>query len=214
MKVVDGPISRVFDALMILTFTMILKLFAIVTLSPVFLFPAIFVAVFGIWVGRIYMKAQMPIKREMSNAKAPILAQYATSLVSLSNIHLTAFQLRSSYARIECVINLLLFKIMKTDLSSASIRAYGAQQAFMDEAMKRQDKYTRSSRSFFNLNRWVDVRINTIGALFAAALAVYLVYFRNMSASNVGFSLNMAVGFTKYIFYWVRYFNHFEVNGN
>ncbi len=49
--------------------------------------------------------------------------------------------------------------------------------------------------------------------MFAAALAVYLVYFHELSASNVGFSLNMAVSFTKLIFLWVRYFNHFEVQG-
>ncbi len=29
----------------------------------------------GVYLGQIYMKAQLPVKREMSNAKAPVLGQ-------------------------------------------------------------------------------------------------------------------------------------------
>ncbi|KAF9024857.1 P-loop containing nucleoside triphosphate hydrolase protein [Hymenopellis radicata] len=179
MRAVDGPISVIVDALANVTLTMIIKFGAVVTLSPVFLLPALLVALLGVWIGQIYMKAQLPIKREMSNAKSPILAHFGAAMVGLT-----------------------------------SIRAYGAEQAFIGEAIVRQDKYTRTSRSFWNLNRWVDIRINTIGSMFAAGLAIYLVYFHELSASNVGFSLNMAVGFTKLIFLWVRYFNHFEVQGD
>ena len=34
------------------------------------------------------------------------------------------------------------------------------------------------------------------------------------SAANVGFSLNMAVGFSSMIMWWVRCLNEFEVSGN
>lgn len=76
--------------------------------------------------------------------------------------------------------------------SIASIRAYGAEERFIQESMKRINRYTSGGRVCYNLNRWVCVRIDTIGALFAAGLGTYLVYFQKASASNIGFSLNMA----------------------
>lgn len=52
-----------------------------------------------------------------------------------------------------------------------SIRAYGVEKAFKDESLKRVDKYTRPARAFYNLNRWIGVRIDILGGLFAAGLA-------------------------------------------
>ena len=45
-----------------------------------------------------------------------------------------------------------------TDCLKASIRAYGAQEAFRLESYKRIDKFTRAARSFYNLNRPVECR--------------------------------------------------------
>lgn len=82
-------------------------------------------------------------------------------------------------------------KLLKTHLI-ASIRAYGAEERSLQESMKRINRYTTAGRVFYNLNRWVSLRLDVIGALFAAGLGAYLIYFQNLSASNVGFSLNMA----------------------
>jgi ABC-type multidrug transport system fused ATPase/permease subunit len=68
---------------------------------------------------------------------------------------------------------------------------------------------------FYNLNRWVCVRIDVIGGGFSAGLAAYLVYGRGAhEAANIGFSLNMAVGFSSMILWWVRILNEVEVSGN
>ena len=116
-------------------------------------------------------------------------------------------------------------------LGAASIRAYGAQKAFEAESLVRIDRYTRAARTYYNLNRWIAIRIDALGGLFAAALASYLVYFQGHSAANTGFSLNMAgmslhryklwdsqslillVGFSGMILWWVRVLNDFEVQG-
>jgi hypothetical protein len=58
--------------------------------------------------------------------------------------------------------------------------------------LQRIDVYTRTARTFYDLNRWVNLRIGVIGALFSSALAAYLVYFQQQTAENTGFSLNMA----------------------
>lgn len=41
-------------------------------------------------------------------------------------------------------------------------------------------------------HRWINIRIQMLGALFSASLAAYLVYGNNVRAANTGFSLNMA----------------------
>ncbi|KZO93694.1 ATP-binding cassette transporter [Calocera viscosa TUFC12733] len=96
-----------------------------------------------------------------------------------------------------------------------SIRAYGAENSFQAEIVKRIDIYSRPSRTFYNLNRWISVRIDVLGGIFAAGLAAYLVYGQaGAGASNIGFSLNMAVGFSGMILWWVRVLNEFEIAGN
>lgn len=62
-----------------MTVSMLIKLLAVVVVTPVFLGPGILVFILGGWVGQVYMKAQLSAKREMSNAKAPVLGQYVLS---------------------------------------------------------------------------------------------------------------------------------------
>ncbi|KAG8872970.1 hypothetical protein FRB97_007147 [Tulasnella sp. 331] len=59
-----------------------------------------------------------------------------------------------------------------------SIRAYNTEDAFKAESRRRTDQYTRSARTYYNLNRWVCIRIDALGGLFAGGLAAYLVYWK------------------------------------
>ncbi|KAI9509765.1 hypothetical protein F5148DRAFT_1275094 [Russula earlei] len=129
----------------------------------------------------VYMKAQIAIKREMSNAKAPVLGHFGAAVAGLT-----------------------------------SIRAYGAQLAFREESYRRIDRYTRAGRSFYNMNRWISLRIDFLGGLFAAGLAAYLIYIPNnhVLPSDTGFLLTMAIGFSGMILWWVRMYNEVEVNSD
>jgi len=65
------------------------------------------------------------------------------------------------------------------------------------KSLLRIDRYTRTARTLYNLNRWINVRGDAIGAAFFSGLAGYLVYGTGAidkpgSAPNIGFSLNMA----------------------
>ncbi|KAK0496137.1 P-loop containing nucleoside triphosphate hydrolase protein [Armillaria luteobubalina] len=173
---VDSVLPTSLFFLTSISMAMLFKLSAVVVFSPVFLVPGLIMGIAGAYLGQIYMKAQLPIKREMSNAKAPVLGHFGAAIAGLT-----------------------------------SIRAYGAESAFIQESLNRIDRYTRTTRAYYNLNRWVDVRADALGALFSASLAVYLVYIQNARAFNIGFSLNMAVGFTNKILLWVRIFNRFEI---
>ncbi|KAK0473305.1 hypothetical protein IW261DRAFT_1342846 [Armillaria novae-zelandiae] len=178
IRALDGPVTMWFMYVVEISVTMLIKFVAVVIVTPLFLFPSVIVALAGAWCGQVYIKAQLSVKREMSNAKSPVLSHFGAAIAGLT-----------------------------------SIRAYGVQEAFAQESLSRINRYTRTARTFYNLDRWVGIRISALGGLFAAALAVYLVYFQDRTASTTGFSLNMAIGFSSLILWWVRTLNEFEVQG-
>ncbi|KIK08096.1 hypothetical protein K443DRAFT_672979 [Laccaria amethystina LaAM-08-1] len=177
--VVDSTLSQYFSWVMELGLSMVSRLIASVLFTPIFIWPGLFIAVVGVYLGNIYIKAQLSTKREMSNAKSPLLGHFAAAVAGLT-----------------------------------SLRAYGVENTFRNESLKRIDYYTRAARTSYNLNRWICVRMDLLGATFTTALATYLVYGKGLNAANTGFSLNMAVEFTTMILYLVRIFNEFEVQAN
>ncbi|KAJ7062926.1 P-loop containing nucleoside triphosphate hydrolase protein, partial [Mycena amicta] len=177
---IDDTLSEGFWDLIDTTVGLVTRLFAVVLFTPPFFGPGILVGFVGAWCGRIYMASQLSVKRELSNAKAPMLAHIGATIGGL-----------------------------------ASVRAYGAQETFVQISMERIDRLTRRiQRTFANLNRWVIVRIDTLGLLFAACLAYYLVYFQTHRPSNIGFTLSMAISFSGGILRWVQNWNQFEVQSN
>lgn len=55
---------------------MIFKISAVIIISPVFIGPGVLIFLLGASLGQIYMKAQLSVKREGANAKAPVLGQW------------------------------------------------------------------------------------------------------------------------------------------
>ncbi|KAJ7773843.1 hypothetical protein B0H16DRAFT_1510188 [Mycena metata] len=171
----------------------VLSLFvAVLIFTPAFLVPGLLVGLMAFACGRIFMAAQLGVKREMSTTKAPVLAHVDAAMTGL-----------------------------------ASVRAYGAQDTVIKISLNRINRLTRASLTFYNLNRWVTISLSSLhvqrmtlvledllGALFATLLAYYLVYFQSYRAFNIGFVLNTAIGFTRAIMQWTRWWNNFEVQSN
>jgi len=80
---VDGPISGTLSQLIEITLNMLIKFASVVFLTPVSIVPGVAIAVLGAWLGQVYMKAQLSIKREMSNAKAPVLGHFGAAVAGL-----------------------------------------------------------------------------------------------------------------------------------
>ncbi|KAJ6611201.1 hypothetical protein B0H10DRAFT_2165893 [Mycena sp. CBHHK59/15] len=169
MRAVDNAISRALWLLSDLTSLMLVKFGAVVLFTPVFFAPALALFALGGWCGRVYMSAQLSVKRDMSNARTPVLGHFGAAMAGLT-----------------------------------SIRAYAHEPAFVTEMQHRIDHYTRTARVFYNLNRWVAVRLELLGTLFTTALAAYLVYYQKQDAANAGFSLTMTLGFSGMILVWIR----------
>ncbi|KAF7368865.1 ATP-binding cassette transporter [Mycena venus] len=176
---VDDSLSEGFLDLLGSILSLLIRLFAIVIFAPLFFLPGALVGIIGAWCGRIYMASQLSVKREMSNASAPVLGHIGATIAGL-----------------------------------ASVRAYGAQDTLIQISINRINRLTRASRTFANLNRWITIRTSLLGALFTTALGYYLVYFQDHRPSNIGFVLNMALGFSGSIFSLVNWWNQFEVKSN
>ena len=132
------------------------------------------------------------------------MAHFSAAITGLGKHSLSSLSLSLSVMAI----------LMCAPSSSVSIRAYGAQQTFKKESLKRIDHFTKMSRTSYNLNRWIGIRIDFLGASFTAALAAYLLMNRKINAANTGFSLNMSLEFCSMILWLVRCYNEFEVKAN
>lgn len=198
ISTIDGPLSNLGSALMQLNVFLISALVTTVAMTgwPA-LFAGLIMAFLGGMLGHIYLKGQLSIRREMSNAKSPVMSQVGAVLAGLRKLSLV-------HGRVD---------ISDALLSSASIRAYGAHAMFRAGLRKRQDHYARAALTFYDINRWVAVRMDTLGGLFSASIAAYLVYSSDVGAGGVGFTLNLVIAFASNILWWVRIYNLVEIQG-
>ncbi|KAJ3531222.1 hypothetical protein NM688_g7605 [Phlebia brevispora] len=85
-QAVDGNLAFLLNALMGLSIGMTARLTAIIFYTPTFIAPALCIAVFGGWLGQMYMKSQLSVKREMSNAKAPVVGVFSGAISGLVSL--------------------------------------------------------------------------------------------------------------------------------
>jgi ABC-type multidrug transport system fused ATPase/permease subunit len=65
IRAVDGPVPEAVMALTELGIALLTKLVVIVIFTPIFVFPSVFIAIFGFFLGNLYLRAQLSVKREM-----------------------------------------------------------------------------------------------------------------------------------------------------
>ena len=65
------------------TIFMLLRVVAVMLITPIFIIPAVIVAILAGWVSQMYMRAQLSVKREMSNARAPVLGHFGSAIAGL-----------------------------------------------------------------------------------------------------------------------------------
>lgn len=180
IKSCDSILARCVQMVSELSITLALKLILLVWMVPVFAPLALVVGLVGGIMGEFYVRAQMNVKRECSNAKSPLYSQFAAAIAGV-----------------------------------ISIRAYGAETKVQRLLQIKADHYTRCATAMYNLNRWVNLRVDLCGALFSAGLAICLVFgTTNLDPILVGFGLNQAVSVSEIILYWVKGMNEFEVQCN
>ncbi|KAJ7290142.1 P-loop containing nucleoside triphosphate hydrolase protein [Mycena rebaudengoi] len=92
LRDIDANIGQSLWAVFDLVFFASIRLIAIIVLAPFFILPATFLLLVGMVIGRLYTKAQLSVKREMSNARAPVLAHFGAAIEGLVSIRAYAAQ--------------------------------------------------------------------------------------------------------------------------
>lgn len=70
----------------------VLKFGAVILISPIFLVPGIVVVIIGAFLGHVYMRAQLPAKREASNLRAPVLGHVGSAISGLGKCHIASWE--------------------------------------------------------------------------------------------------------------------------
>ncbi|KAF7964551.1 hypothetical protein HWV62_5794, partial [Athelia sp. TMB] len=86
IRALDGPVAYNFDSVAAMTLFILVKLCLIVFFSPLFLLPCLVVILIGIWCGNVYNKTVLSVKREMNNARAPVLAHFGAAIAGLVSV--------------------------------------------------------------------------------------------------------------------------------
>lgn len=82
---VDSTIPDYLNAVLGMGISMFAKFIGVVVFSPVFLFPGVIAFVIGAGLGQIYIKAQLSVKREMSNARSPVLSHFGAAIAGIGS---------------------------------------------------------------------------------------------------------------------------------
>ncbi|KAJ7236948.1 P-loop containing nucleoside triphosphate hydrolase protein [Mycena rebaudengoi] len=86
IRAVDDSIGDQVNMISGMSVIVLARFVAIIVCIPVFVVPALLIGVLGGWVGQVYIAAQLPAKRLMSNARAPVLAHFGAAIAGLVSV--------------------------------------------------------------------------------------------------------------------------------
>nr|GAT58777.1 predicted protein [Mycena chlorophos] len=101
---VDGNFTNLIVYSLEKTVGIVAKFVAVMIISPSFLLPGVLVTAISAAAGWVYLKAQMPLQREMSSARSPMIAHFSAAIAGLTSIRAYGVQslfLKESAVRID-----------------------------------------------------------------------------------------------------------------
>ncbi|KAH0045707.1 ABC multidrug transporter-like protein, partial [Aureobasidium melanogenum] len=108
----------------------------------------------------------------------------------------------------------ILGLVTATTTGLATIRAFGAPQAFMDQMHNHIDDLSIARRYFWIANRWLGLQMSLIGIMFSFGTGVMLLRSRSaiVDPPLFGFALTFSMRFSSVIFKAVNGFGAFETS--
>uniref|UniRef100_A0A8H8CG88 P-loop containing nucleoside triphosphate hydrolase protein n=1 Tax=Psilocybe cubensis TaxID=181762 RepID=A0A8H8CG88_PSICU len=86
IRIIDGELPEEFRDLVRVTISLLVNLGGVVIFTPSFFLPGMAVAALGLYLGNLYLKASLPVRRERSNARAPVLAHFTAAISGIVSI--------------------------------------------------------------------------------------------------------------------------------
>ncbi|KAJ3094987.1 hypothetical protein HDU97_007368 [Phlyctochytrium planicorne] len=131
----------------------------------------------------------------------------------IANQYLMSFR---ELKRIDSVTRSPIYSMFSETLSGAStIRAFGAERRFEDEAMRRLDVNNRAFFYMFAANRWLGVRVSTIAGIMIFSSAILTVLSRNLiGAELAAIALIWILECTDFMIWLIRIHGQLEMSMN
>ncbi|KAI0768310.1 P-loop containing nucleoside triphosphate hydrolase protein [Trametes elegans] len=104
IQTLDNRFARTTEVLVQMTAYISMRMLSVVFFSPIFIIPSMVFAVVSGMYGRFFLKAQLSVKRELSNAKAPVLGHFGAAIAGITSIRAYGAQeafKKESYRRID-----------------------------------------------------------------------------------------------------------------
>jgi hypothetical protein len=76
------PVAETIESLVDIGVTVLTRLVVIVIFTPIFVFPSVAVAILGFYLGNLYLRAQLSVKREMRYANGVIAIEIPFTYVA------------------------------------------------------------------------------------------------------------------------------------
>ncbi|KAF5324170.1 hypothetical protein D9619_011326 [Psilocybe cf. subviscida] len=86
MGAVDNLLADDLSTLGYMIVALLTEMGIVVLFAPLYLFPGLAIGAIGVYVGNLYVKAQLSAQRERSNAKAPVIAHITASIAGIVSI--------------------------------------------------------------------------------------------------------------------------------
>ncbi|KAJ3094386.1 hypothetical protein HDU97_008125 [Phlyctochytrium planicorne] len=103
----------------------------------------------------------------------------------------------------------------ETLVGASTIRAYGAEQRFQSENMRRLNTNHRAYYYLWASNRWLGVRISTVAGLVICVSASITVFSRNLIGPELaGIALIWSLNFSDYLIWLIRVHAQLEMSLN
>ena len=149
----------------------------------------------------VYVATSRQLKRLESISRSPIYSHFSETLTGKYSIDLSSQCLRISFfgqKQLSYSTIIIILRLNCINRSGASvIRAYGQQQRFIIESENRVDTNQICYYPSIIANRWLSVRLETVGNLVVLFAALFAVIGReNLDPGLVGLSISYALNVT------------------
>lgn len=95
-----------------------------------------------------------------------------------------------------------------------SFRAFGKSQVYIDQMFTKIDVFGQRTFYVWLFNRWMGLRMATMGGVFAILVGTVIVAIPNVDASLAGFALSFALNYTINVIWTIRRYANTELDMN
>lgn len=104
--------------------------------------------------------------------------------------------------------------IYPLDVLIRSFRAFGKSHEYIDKMFTKIDVYGQRTFYVWLFNRWMGLRMATMGGIFAILVGAVIVAIPNVDASLAGFALSFALNYTINVIWTIRRYANTELDMN